>query len=761
MARTASSAARSTQPRALQMRVGAAWAQAQAMLERWLEAERDQLVLWVPVALGGGIAAWFLLPDATAWQAAILLALAVALLALAVGRGGRGARVAAVAGGLFALGLALAWLRAERVAAPVLSAPTIATFTARVERVDPLPARDLVRLRLAPVAVTAVPARRGVAQPLPVLPPHLRVNVATLDAPPGLVHGVTLSLSARLLPPPPPAVPGAHDYARAAWFDGIGATGRGFAPVTVVAGRNAPQAELRQTLSRHIQAQLADDSGAAGIAASLATGDQGALPEADTVAMRRSGLAHLLSVSGLHITAAVGAVMLLVLRLLALSRYMALRWRLPLIAAGAGALAAIGYTWLTGAEVPTIRSCVAALLVLVALSLGREALTLRLVAAGALIVLLLYPEALVGPSFQLSFAAVAAIVALHEHPAVRGWFGPREQGRGRAMLRGLGSLLLTGLVVELALMPIALYHFHKAGVYGAVANIVAIPLTTFVTMPCEALALLFDMAGAGRPFWWLTARSLDLLLWIAHLAAATPGAVAPLPAMPGGAYAAMVAGGLWIALWRTRWRRLGAVPLTLGALWALATPAPDLLVTGDGRHVAIRTTRGDVALLRDRTGDYNADMLAENGGVEGLPVLWSEQSDARCSRDACLAERTVGGRRWRVLATRSAMLLPTDQLIAACAAADIVVSERSLPRRCAPRWLKLDRTMLTRTGGVAVSFENGSVRSVRQAGDAHPWIAAAPADDGRALHHRRPRVARTRVLPDVEPASPGRSATQS
>ncbi|NWP05556.1 competence protein ComEC, partial [Escherichia coli] len=137
-------------------------------------------------------------------------------------------------------------------------------------------------------------------------------------------------------------------------------------------------------------------------------------------------------------------------------------WRLPLVAAGAGALAAIGYTWLTGAEVPTIRSCVAALLVLLALSLGREAITLRLVAAGAMLVLLLWPEALAGASFQLSFAAVTAIVALHESRYMHRWFGKREEGRGAALLRGAGSLLLTGVVVELALMPIGLFHFHQA-----------------------------------------------------------------------------------------------------------------------------------------------------------------------------------------------------------------------------------------------------------------------------------------------------------
>ena len=725
---------------------------ADGSLERWLEAERDQLALWSPVALGGGITLWFVLPDARAWQAACLVAIAVALGGVALARHGRAARVVAVGATTVALGLGLIWWRAEHVAQAVLPRPTIATFTARVERVEPLAARDLVRLRLAPIKVLAVPETRGPARPLPSLPPRIRVNLARLDVPEGLLPGATLQLSARLMPPPEPSVPGGYDYARTAWFDGIGATGRGFAPIKIIEGAGAGAGAnsgggLRVRLSSHIQAS-AGGGGAGGIAAALATGDQGGIPAADNDAMRRSGLAHLLSVSGLHITAAVGAVMLLVTRLLALSPWVALRWRIPLIAAGAGAFAAIGYTLLTGAEVPTIRSCVAALFVLIALMLGREALTLRLVAAGAVVVLLLYPEALVGPSFQLSFAAVTSIIAINEHPAVRRWFAPREQSRVAGLARAMAGLLLTGITVELALIPISLFFFHKAGVYGAVANIVAIPLTTFVTMPFEALALVFDAVGAGAPFWWLTARSLDLLLWIARTTAAIPGSVAPLPAMPGGAYALMVAGGMWIALWRTRWRRLGLVPLVAGAVWALTTPAPDLLVTGDGRHLAIRMSDGNLALLRDRTGDYTADMLSENGGIEGLPMLLSDHPDARCNRDLCLVTRRAGGRDWRVLATRSTYLVPTTELVAACRDADVVVSERRLPRGCTPRWLRLDRPALARSGGVAISFASESVRTVRHPGDTHPWIPATPDPErggrrtGRLSQSRSPRWTR-------------------
>ena len=680
-------------------------------VEHWLEAERDQLPLWLPVMMGLGVACWFLGPDERAWTVCVLLFAALGTAGLALGRGSRAWRAVAIGGYVAAIGLALVWWRAERVAAPVLVRPVVATFSGRVVRVEPLAARELVRLTLEDVG-------RGEGARGPIaLPARLRVNLQQADVPKGLAERATVTLRARLMPPPAAAVPGAYDYARVAWFDRIGAIGRGFAPVKVTGGGDGGEG-LRGRLTRHITSRVSGSAG--GIAAALATGDVGAIAEDDAEAMRRAGLAHLLSVSGLHITAAVAATMLLVLRLLALSPWLALRVRLPLVAAGAGAAAAIGYTLLTGAQVPTIRSCVAALLVLAALALGRQAVTLRLVATGAMVVLLLWPEALAGPSFQLSFAAITAIVAFHEHPRVAAFFGPHEEGWLRRMGRGIVSLLATGLLVEAALMPIAVYHFHQAGLYGALANMVAIPMTTFVIMPLEALALLLDAAGLGAPAWWLAEHALSVLLALARQVAGMPGSVAAIPAMTDGAYALAVIGGLWIALWRTPIRRLGTVPLVIGIGWALLTPAPDLLVTGDGRHVAIRTA-GGVALLRDRAGDYVRDTLAANAGLDGEPMLLAEQQDARCSRDLCAADVNAGGRRWRVLATRSAYLVPAGELIAACKAADIVISERRLPRGCSPRWLRLDKAALSKSGGVAITLATGRIVTVLDPADRHPW----------------------------------------
>ena len=681
-----------------------------AELEKLFEAERAQLPLWLPVGLILGIAAWFWIPAREGWTAFMLVALALALGLLAMAGSTRWGRALAVFSLAAAVGCGLIWWKADRVAAPRLERERMMEVSGRIESVQPLAAEQMTRLVVSP---------RGEG-----LPARIRVNVPDTMAVEGLEAGATIRLRAWLMPPAPMPAPGGYDFARAAWFQRIGGSGRAI-DVSVVTPASetswrARLADWRQRLAAHIRERLGGAEG--GIAAALATGDQFGIPEEEAEAMRRSGLAHLLSVSGLHLTAVVGAVMLLTLKLLALSPALALRYRLVLIAAAAGAFAGVAYTLLTGAEVPTVRACVAALLVLAGIALGREALTLRLVAVGALVVLLLWPESLPGPSFQLSFAAIAAIVALHEHPRIQALLSRRDEGALAKSGRFLLGLVLTGLVVELALTPIALFHFHRAGLYGAAANVVAIPLTTFVIMPLEALALLADVAGLGAPFWWAAGKALGFLVWLAHKAANAPGAVALLPAMPRGAFALIAGGGLWLCLWRTRWRRWGLLPVTAGAAWALATPPPDLIVTGDGRHLVLRTGSGALALLRPKAGDYVRETLAELAGaepeyldLEGLPTV-------ACSRDLCAANLDRGGRRWRILVTRTPHFVRWPEMVRACARADIVVADRLLPRGCEPRWLKADRAFLRRSGGLSITLgARPRVATVAGQTGRHPW----------------------------------------
>ena len=680
-------------------------------VEAFLERERGQLPPWFVVGLGTGIAAWFALDQPRDWVAFLCVSAALALLGFTL-QGGRAERAAGWFGLAMMIGCALVWARSAWVAAPRLERPLVTVFRAKVERVETRVAKKDLRLTLAPAD--------------PALPPRVRVSTKQDGAPEGIAKGAVLQLRARLAPPPPMALPGGYDFARDAWFKGIGAVGRSLGPVTVVQpARGTGIDAVRERLGRHVRERLPGASG--GIAVALATGDQNSVQEADAEAMRRSGLTHLLSVSGLHIAAAVGAAMLLTLKLLALSERLALRFNLILVAAAVGALTGIAYTLLTGAQVPTVRSCIAALLVLAGIALGRDAISMRLLAVGALLVLLFRPEALAGASFQLSFAAVAAIIALHSTAWARRTFQRRDEGFPARLGRAVLALIATGLAVELTLIPIALYHFHKSGLYGVAANIVAIPLTTFVIMPLEAGALLLDVVGLGPPVWWLAGLSLDLLLGLAHFVANSRGAIVMMAAMPPWTLGMMIAGGLWLFLWTSRPRLWGFAPILFGAVAAAMSPKPDVLVTGDGRHLAVVDADGTPLLLRERSGDFIRSVVADSAGFDDEPGDLASRPFASCSRDSCIALLERGGRRWQVLATRSAQSIEWRALVSACSDADIVVSSRWLPRGCAPRWLKLDRDSLGRTGGVAV-YLGRRPRAVTVADriGKHPWAAGVP-----------------------------------
>jgi competence protein ComEC len=231
---------------------------------------------------------------------------------------------------------------------------------------------------------------------------------------------------------------------------------------------------------------------------------------------------------------------------------------------------------------------------------------------------------------------------------------------------------------------------------------IAIPLTTFVIMPLEAGALLLDAVGLGASLWAATGWAIDLLLALAHRVSSADGAVTMLPTMSRGAFAAMVVGGLWIALWTQRWRWWGLAPLAVGAAIAASAPVPDLLITGDGRHMALLAPDGKPLLLREGAGDYMRDLMAEASAYDGDPAALEDQAMARCSREACVADVERGGKAWRILAIRQRDRIAWTHLTKACADADIVIAERRLPRGCTPRWLKLDRPALEQSGGLSV-----------------------------------------------------------
>ncbi|MBW8783661.1 MAG: ComEC/Rec2 family competence protein [Novosphingobium sp.] len=699
-------------------RVAARLSSGLAAAERFLAQAGYDRAPWVAVAFAVGIGLWFELPGRWEWLALVASSCGVALAAAALlGRDGGHPYLrqsVVVLAAALAAGCLVIWAKAALVGTPPIARPIVTELTGRVVDREEQPAESRVRL----VLVTRIADENRAVR--------VRINVPLVADDARAGEGAIVKLRARLMPPAPPMLPGAYDFARVAWFDGIAATGGAIGPVILAAPAHGGGllAPLQHALADHVRAQIAGSPG--GVAATFASGDRGGIAPADEQAMRDGGLTHLLSISGLHVSAVIAGAYLLAMRLLGLWPWLALRVRLPLLAAAVGAAAGLAYTLLTGAQVPTVRSCVGALLVLLAVAIGREALSLRMLAVGALVVMLMWPEAVVGPSFQMSFAAVLAIIAVHGAAPVRAFLAHRDEPWWRRLARDAVMLLGTGFVIEAALTPISMFHFHRSGIYSAFANVIAIPLTTFVSMPLIALALALDCIGLGAPVWWLVGKSLGLLLTVAHVTARQPGAVTHWPTLGAGGFALFIAGGLWLALWRGKVRLLGLVPALLGVVVLAGLRSPDVLVSGDGHHVGI-TGLGPsgLILLRDERSSYARDNLAEVAGMDGKATTLADWPGARCSPDFCVVQLNRGGRDWLLLIARGKDPVAERDLAAACERVDIVIADRWVPRSCKPRVLKADRTLLARTGGLAIDLGRSRITTVAEGEGEHGWWRAS------------------------------------
>ncbi|KPF91142.1 metal-binding protein [Novosphingobium sp. AAP83] len=706
--------------------------------EAFLEAHPFERGLWLVVAFAAGIVAWIALSMPAQWIALLLTLAGLALLLAIMLDQNRFGRLRMAVIGLAVMGCAgliTIWAKSELVGQPGISGPRVVWLQGFLveRREEPAKARARLLLRV-PV--------EGFSDPVLV-----RVNLPADKDSPAARQGAVVRLRARLMPPAAPMLPGAYDFARTAWFSGIAATGSALSNIEVLqaSGQSTTLRGLQSSLATHIRAMLAGSPG--NIAAALASGDRGAIAIIDEDAMRDAGLTHLLSISGLHVSALVGFVYWIAARVLAFIPWIALRIRVPIGAALAGALAGVAYTLLTGAEVPTVRSCIGALLVLAALAMGRDPLSLRLVAVGGLLVMLFWPEAVVGPSFQMSFSAVIAIIAFHSAAPVRGFLTADHHGPVVRFARSIILLLVTGVVIEMALMPIGLFHFHRAGVYGALANVIAIPLTTFAIMPLIGLALLLDLGGVGAPMWWLAGKALELLLAIAHFVAARPGAVTMLPPVAPWSFGLFIAGMLWLALWTGRVRLWGAIPAAIAVAVMILAPTPDILVTGDGHHVGITGEGNDLLVLRAGRGDYMRENLLELAGMEGDLRTLEDWPAARCSADFCTLAINRAGKRFTLLMARTREYIDDMALASACERADIVIADRRLPWSCRPKMLKADRTFLAKTGGITINLASGHIRTVAETQGMQGWYRWPVSEVKPALVNPHGRVAASKAAP--------------
>lgn len=666
-------------------------------------AEEEELrrpFLWRAVAAMAGVVLYFAAntePSLTLCSGGLAV---VALLAFVTRRHAR-AHALFLALAFVAAGFAAGAWRTTRVAAPIMPRMGVGDLTGFVEEVDLRRAGARFILRVAS------------AEGLPgdVVPARVRL---TTRGDPRFAAGDFIALKARLMPPARAALPGGYDFARDAYFARLGGVGSALGRIEIMPPPDpAPLSlrvfgavdRMRNALAQRIDKTIGGDAGA--IAAAMVTGKRDFLSEAARDLIRRAGIFHIVTISGMQMTLVAGIFFVGLRRLLAMSQTLALNYPIKKWAAALAMIGAILYDIATGSRVGTERALIMTLIMLAAVLLDRPSLSMRNLALAVFVVVAFEPEAILGASFQLSFAAVGALIAVYEwrgaylarsgkglvaSPADR-FFEWREAVLDR-LLHGPGALLVATLCATSATASFMAYDFHEISPYVLIGNPLTLAVIEFFAVPCALLgAALYPLGLDGLIWRWLE-MGIHLIVWLAGLIASAPGASLQVKAFAPWSIFFLALAVLCAVVWRTWTLRAMAVPLALiGLVGATSGAGFDLAVSATGDAAAIRLPSGDLALLGKRPGAFAAEQWLR-ADADGRAAA-DARGGVACDDDGCVG-RLADGRFVALVVARGA-------LIEDCARAAIIVTPLRAPEGCgAP--LVIDRNKLAETGAVALRF---------------------------------------------------------
>jgi competence protein ComEC len=679
-----------------------------------------RLLPWLPVAFGFGIALYFTAEREPVWWAGTGLT-AICCIAAFTLRHRPLAFPLALAGAAMAAGFAVATVKALQVAHPVLTRPASVALAGFVEAREERERSDRVVVR-----VSSLEGYR-----LTQKPDRVRVSVRRGTAPP---VGAYVNLRARLSPPLEPLRPGGYDFARDLYFQGIGATGFALGAVRIAEPPVPPGAwlkyatalqGLRDAIDDRIRAVVPGDRGA--IASALITGKRDAISVPVNDAMYVSSLAHVLSISGYHMAVVAGVVFFVLRALLALVPAFASTRPIKKWAAAGALVAAAAYLLLSGSEVATQRSFIMTAIVLAGVLADRPALTLRTLALAAFAVLLLAPQSLVHPSFQMSFAATLALIAAYERGLPWMVAGADTSAGARVALWGgreIVGLIFASLVAGLATTPYAAFHFHRLAPYGVVANLLAMPIVSIWVMPAGLLGLVAIPFGFDAMLWRVMGEGIDWMIAVALFVAQLPGAIGHVAAFGTGPLLLGTGGLVLLCFLKSPLRWCGAAVIVLASLWAVRAPMPDVLISADGQAVAVRGADGRLSVHRSSRDAFTVkEWLAADGDTR-VPADKSLGDGFRCDEAGCIAALADGRLVSQVIAP--------DAFEEDCARVAIVATSRVGPPNCAA--LTIDRTVSQARGAVALrrNGEGWEIKAARPAGQDRPWAPASATPKGAA-----------------------------
>ncbi len=721
--------------RALKRNMPAFWHQRHAIdwpdtTKGWASAEEARLGLFIPVFLAIGIARYFSLDQEPGDDLVFWSLLSACLFRIGVWRQRRAVVLLGNALICMALGFAVSSLRTQLVQTPIIERETGIIDLSGI-LIDSEARQPGWRLVIAPDTISGIAPED--------YPHRIRINWRGAAQPGGI--GDRIALRAGLSPPPPPVVPGGYDFGRNLYFQGIGAVGFAVTPPFVIepysartdagtgAGTGAELARrisvLRNQIFMRITAKTEAPNGA--VLAAIVTGKRELIPVATEQALRDSGLAHLLAISGLHMGLATGLLFFGVRFFLAQLPQLALRIPVKKIAAGAALCGGFFYLLLSGSGWSSRRAFIMTAIMLVAILADRRALSLRNVAIAATLILLLSPEALLHAGFQMSFGAVTALIAAYES-----WSRFKEPGaEARSVSPGamagagkyIAGIAVTDTIAATATAPFALFHFHRSAVWSLPANITAMPIMGLWVMPAVVLAMLFMPLGLDGPWWQIAAAGVGVIIAIGETVSDWPGAVVMLPQQPVSWLVVLTIGGLIVLTLRTPLRWLGLLAGPLAITIAAAHRPPDLFIARSGEniglHVNLPGAQNQLAVLNGRRDRFSIDIWGETVGIDmqrRSAIPFSQRYP--CDALGCVIDHPKG----HVIAVSKRQ----SSLVEDCARATLVIAtypaDRSARPGCAATLI--DRRDLWNAGAIAVKLGKTDQirwRGVDEARAGRPW----------------------------------------
>lgn len=567
--------------------------------------ERLGFALMHGAFLALGIGVYFALPiEPNIWAMGLMTF--VACVVWFLGRRDNIARLILGYVSLFCLGLFVATARTYYVAAPVITDKMFDTAVAgTISKVEPK--RDGYRITLENVWIDGVEQKDT--------PVKIRLNYK--EKTPVMRVGDYVKGYAHIMPPILPAEAGAYDFSRTAWFMQIGAIGRlselkEYRENPNRSALNIWFEDIRSFISQRVQQILPPD--AAAIAVPLIIGDQGLVSPWQYELYRIAGIIHVLSVSGFHLTLLAGLVFFLIRGVFALVPKVGSVINTKKVSAFLSLLLVLFYLFISGLQIPAVRSFIMIAVVLIAVMFDRSALSLRTAVLAGVIILLMWPESLINAGFQLSFIAVFAMLSLYEtlmrvfkdSPYKHTFFY-------KCWLIFIGSICVS-MLATFSTALYGIYHFNQYAPYGILGNLLTSAMFSFAIMPLLLAAVLLMPFGWDGVFLKATGWCLDIITRVCEWIKTLPYADITVPAFDTWGLGVITAGLLILFFFTTSVRLIGLPIVALGLFAFMTVQKPDILVSEGGKVVAVRLTDGRLSVSDKMANPLISDVWLKRNG---------------------------------------------------------------------------------------------------------------------------------------------------